>query len=58
VQVKICRPGRFEFAAPLGVLGRVAERLFLTAYMRRLLEKRNAILWSVAESNEWWKYLK
>src|SRR5687768_9844515 len=48
---------RFEFAAPLGVLGWVAERLFLTRYMRRFLQERNAVLKRTAESNDWRKYL-
>lgn len=48
---------RFEFFAPLGILGRVAEWLFLTKYMRGFLEERNAVLKRVAESNEWRKYL-
>jgi ligand-binding SRPBCC domain-containing protein len=28
------------FAAPLGILGRLAERLFLASYLRRLLTRR------------------
>ncbi len=47
----------FDYAAPLGPLGRIAERIFLTAYMRRLLETRNRELKSVAESNDWMQYL-
>jgi ligand-binding SRPBCC domain-containing protein len=48
---------RFEFRAPLGILGRLAELIFLTAYLRRFLVRRNAILKRVAESGEWRKYL-
>lgn len=33
-----------EFAAPFGLLGRLAERLFLERYMTRLLQRRNAWL--------------
>ena len=47
----------FRFAAPLGVLGRVAERVVLAGYMRDLLRERNAVLKTVAESEEWRKYL-
>jgi ligand-binding SRPBCC domain-containing protein len=43
----------FEYAAPLGLVGRFAERLFLTAYMRRFLKARNRELETVAESSEW-----
>src|SRR5215510_9546430 len=31
----------FDFAAPFGLLGRVAGRLVLTEYLRRFLEARN-----------------
>ena len=40
----------FRFSAPLGILGRVAEKLFLTAYMERFLEIRNAHLKAAAEA--------
>lgn len=48
---------RFAFAAPLGPLGRIAERTFLTAYMRRFLARRNEILRRLAESDDWRRYL-
>lgn len=38
-----------EFTSPLGILGRIADSLFLTNYMRRFLQRRNAILKSYAE---------
>jgi ligand-binding SRPBCC domain-containing protein len=47
----------FEFSAPLGVLGRIAERLFLTAYLRRFLEARNRVLKTVAESERWQQFV-
>lgn len=40
----------FTFRAPLGVLGRLAETLFLTRYMTRLLLTRNRYLKQLAES--------
>lgn len=40
----------FRFIAPMGVLGRIAERLFLTQYMERFLITRNGILKEMAES--------
>jgi ligand-binding SRPBCC domain-containing protein len=48
---------RFDFEAPLGILGRLAERLFLTRYMTRLLTERNAVVKAVAESEDWRAYL-
>lgn len=40
----------FDYAAPLGILGRLAERLFLTRYMRRLLAERGQHLKRLAEA--------
>lgn len=40
---------RFEYKAPLGILGRVAEMLFLNRYMRKLLETRNLVIKQIAE---------
>ena len=39
----------FCFAAPLGILGRVAEIAFLRRYMRTLLRERNEVLRQVAQ---------
>jgi len=47
----------FDFTAPLGPLGRLAEWLFLTAYMTRFLETRNRELKAVAESSAWAEYM-
>jgi ligand-binding SRPBCC domain-containing protein len=47
----------FRFAAPLGILGRIAERLVLRRYMTRFLETRNAVLKRTAESDEWRQFL-
>lgn len=47
----------FHFTAPFGFLGRIAEGLFLTGYMRRFLVKRAAKLKAMAESEEWRRYL-
>ena len=47
----------FCFAAPMGVLGRVAEELVLRRYMTNLLTERNAVVKRVAESSDWQQYL-
>jgi ligand-binding SRPBCC domain-containing protein len=47
----------FCFAAPLPVLGRLAEIAFLGRYMRTLLDERNSVIRRIAESEEWRKYL-
>jgi hypothetical protein len=40
----------FTFAAPLPILGRLAEMAFLRGYMRDLLRERNAAIKQIAES--------
>jgi ligand-binding SRPBCC domain-containing protein len=47
----------FCFAAPIPLLGWVAERLVLRRYMAALLHERNAVVKRVAESEEWRRYL-
>ncbi|MBA3767215.1 MAG: SRPBCC family protein [Acidobacteria bacterium] len=39
-----------DYAAPLGLLGRIADHLFLKRYMARLLTVRNAHIKKVAEA--------
>jgi ligand-binding SRPBCC domain-containing protein len=48
---------RFDFESPLGVLGRIADALFLSRYMRALLLKRGEAIRNVAESDEWRRFL-
>jgi ligand-binding SRPBCC domain-containing protein len=40
----------FDYTSPLGLLGRLADVLFLRRYMTRLLRERNAYLKGEAES--------
>jgi ligand-binding SRPBCC domain-containing protein len=46
-----------RFTAPMGMLGRLAERVFLRRRMIAVLARRNALLKSVAESDDWHQYL-
>jgi ligand-binding SRPBCC domain-containing protein len=48
----------FNFHSPFGILGNLAEKLFLTRYMTRLLEERNAMIKNCAENDTWKAYLK
>lgn len=48
----------FEFQSPLGLLGRMADALFLTIYLRTFLIERNKIIKATAESEEWRRYLE
>ncbi len=47
----------FAFAAPFGIIGRMAEWIFLTQYMRRFLESRNALIKEAAETDAWKRFL-
>jgi ligand-binding SRPBCC domain-containing protein len=47
----------FRFAAPIPLLGRIAEVLVLRDYMRTLLRERNAVIKEIAESGRWRNYL-
>jgi len=44
---------KFIFESPLGLLGILANKLFLTKYMFKLLAERNAIIKDYAESGKW-----
>ena len=45
------------FAAPLGLLGRIAEVAVLRCYMEALLLERNRVVKQLAESDDWRRYL-
>jgi ligand-binding SRPBCC domain-containing protein len=43
----------FIYESPYGRLGRLADRLFLTRYMKNLLDTRNKMIKEYAESEKW-----
>lgn len=43
----------FEYRSPFGVLGRLADKIFLNKYMSDLLAERNRIVKQFAESDQW-----
>ena len=45
------------FEAPLGVLGWIAEKMFLARYMKNFLIERGEKLKEMAEGDEWKEYL-
>lgn len=47
----------FTFAAPLPLIGTLAEIWVLRDYMQALLRERNAVLKQIAESEAWRRYL-
>jgi ligand-binding SRPBCC domain-containing protein len=45
----------FDFTTPFGLVGKAADWLFLTRYMRALLQERNHVIRQAAESETLWK---
>jgi ligand-binding SRPBCC domain-containing protein len=43
----------FDFETPWGFLGKWVNGLFLTGYMKKLLEQRNQVIREYAESEKW-----
>ena len=43
----------FHFEIPYGAFGKLLSRVYLTRYVRQLLEKRNKVIKEYAESNKW-----
>jgi len=47
----------FDYDSPLGILGIIADAVFLENYMRKLLVKRNKLIKEIAENDDWKKFL-
>lgn len=47
----------FHFESPYGSLGEIFNKIYLTRYMRRLLEQRNKMIKDFAEGEKWKKLL-
>jgi ligand-binding SRPBCC domain-containing protein len=43
----------FEFESPYSSIGRLFNKVYLTAYLRKMLEKRNIVIKEFAESDKW-----
>lgn len=43
----------FNFETRYGVMGKLLNRIYLTRYLRKLLEQRNKVIKEYAESNKW-----
>jgi ligand-binding SRPBCC domain-containing protein len=44
---------KFDYTSPFGLLGRLADMMFLWSYMERLLLRRNEYIKSIAENGTW-----
>ena len=43
----------FDYKSPLGILGKLADKMFLENYLKDLLIERNRIIKKFAESDKW-----
>lgn len=50
---KVIMTDAFEYQAPFGFLGKIADALFLEKYMTNLLIQRNKVIKEFAESDKW-----
>jgi len=48
----------FDYKSPLGILGKIADVLFLKKYMSNFLKKRNETIKEFAESGKWKEVLE
>ncbi|MBS1654046.1 MAG: SRPBCC family protein [Bacteroidetes bacterium] len=48
----------FHFETPYGTIGKWVNTLFLTRYMKKLLEQRNLVIKEFAETDKWKKLLE
>jgi ligand-binding SRPBCC domain-containing protein len=48
---------QFDYDAPLWILGKIADRLFLEKYMTEFLKERNRLIKEIAESEKWREYI-
>jgi ligand-binding SRPBCC domain-containing protein len=47
----------FDYKSPFGILGNLADKLFLEKYMTELLTERNRVVKEFAESDKWKKVI-
>ena len=47
----------FQFETPYKIIGTILNKVYLTTYMKTLLEERNKIIKETAEGNRWKNYL-
>lgn len=48
----------FQYESPLGILGKLANKLVLDRYLTNLLKERNAVIKDYAESGKWKEILR
>ena len=54
---KVLMKDVFDYDSPLWIFGEIADALFLESYMKNLLLERNLLIKSVAEGEDWRKFI-
>lgn len=47
-----------NFESPYGAVGRGFNKIYLTKYLRKLIERRNAVIKKFAEGSDWKRFLQ
>lgn len=47
----------FDYDSPFGLVGRIADALFLEKYMREMLTERSRLIKQTAENDDWRKFI-
>ena len=47
----------FQFETPYKIIGTLVNKIYLTRYMKTLLEERNKVIKETAEGTRWKNYL-
>lgn len=55
IEGKVLMTDIFTYKSPFGILGKLADALFLKRYMYNFLKKRNEVIKAIAESKEQYK---
>lgn len=50
---KVIMTDIFEFQSPLGIFGKIFNKLILTKYLQKLLSDRNQVIKEFAETDQW-----
>lgn len=53
IDSKTIMTDKFNYTSPLGIIGKMADKVFLTSYMKRFLTERNVLIKEFAETDRW-----
>jgi len=53
INTTVIMKDNFEFQSPLGIIGKLLDKMILIDYMTQLLEERNKVIKEYAETEKW-----